>query len=1620
MIRYFNLFLILCFSLTVFGQGADTLIFSTDFENGGLQPPNMDTTNHDTLHGQDWGINSSLFSNGSYSDSAKVHVGDTLYLTSKVFSASGFDFVSLEFDHICKVSFFDKAIVRVSNDSGATWTDLGQQYYSGFDVANGGPFWFYNGFNETSYSNAGDPWLSGCAGCDTVVPLQTWWKSETFNVSPLLADSSECFVQFALGPGIATTGVVHYGWLVDSLKVRAAPCELIPPRAQFSAPFITNGSVIFSLGPYDIRAKIWDEHSSIDTSFLFYTVNGGPVDSVPMGWTATTPADSIYLGTIPKIYNGVDSFKTGDTICYWITAYDSSINLPDICRNAYSIPDDPSITCNTFYANNGVQLPFCDNFDDTLVNFWTDSNIVSGVGWQRNQPTLGGYSAYSAPWSYITYAGGNYSNNDEYYLESPVFDFTTAVTPRMSFYQKRDMPGGGDGDRFTVEFRLNGGTWLQLGNFANPAGIPLDEPNCPSTWYNQSTGWNNSTSGWTYTFYQLPALFTGVSQAEFRFKFKADAGGNSFGISIDDFCLENPPQIDASVIEIIRPTLDFLKVQGDTDSVSIIVRNIGLDTLYTVPAGYHIDTNGSIWSSATQTFNIPTGIAPLARDTFKFSTQFIIPEANYKIVAYPLVVGDADSDNDSLETDGHFGFITDTIDYFTDFESWGNKPKWTTTNAPVASCGNPPDPTPTRWYLGTPNFGATNSTYSGVNSWGINLDSAYNNSATEYLYTQFFDFSNANMAMMSFWHNRNTPVGEDGYRVEYSLNNSGLWFFLTNAGPGPQVASNWFTGASLATGLGDGWSGNSNGWEYSEHPLVNTVFQGQSQVQFRFAFRSDGANVLDGVSIDDFRIINPELYDLEMTEFVLPQRGCVLDIEEPVSFTFRNIGLTTMDTIPVAFQYNFNGGPFGQIYRDTVYDTVGINQYYTHLFKDSIDMSIFGTYCFRGWIEHPLDEDQSNDSLFGYCAENVEGCEVGVTITTGLVAPDGIWYIQDKSTGDTIHQVPFSTIGANAIGWTQSVCLDNIGNYFFNITSTDTSMISYWGINDLFADTIVKWGIDPDTASFHWECPPLLSASSSSIRPVGPSRLNIPQNYELVMSGRNRGSFNLRYVWVGVDIQRIAPSGAVGPILSNIDSVNFVCNSNCAGAPTPRGISTLTPFVHTFDTTWNAEPGVYQICTWTFLPNGNPDHATWDDTTCLTFVVLDTLDMNGMPYCSDFDNTSTQNPWGSFSKTSYDTLSSFKWGVPNQTAIVSNGTNSWMTGLSNDYPVLDSSAIYSPMFDLDSSVCYKLSFDHNYNTEYAFDGGVVEYSIDSGETWVTIGDFEDSLSAENWYNTPYVVGLTGAPNSPGFTGKSNGWRSAYHDIKFPDYGQDTMRVVFRFRFGSDGSWNDEGWAIDNFCLDTGSVCKFVSCFDGILNNQEEKIDCGGPNCIPCPSCNDGILNQNEKDIDCGGVCPPCPSCFDLVQNGAELGLDCGGPDCPACGNCNDGIRNGYYIPGGPDATIPPIGWSWVEEVGVDCGGPCEACWVGVDEIDNTKLVLGKSIPNPAKDFVIFKYNLPSSGMATIKVTSTLGIEVYNEQFNQAAGIHEVKVDVSGWSAGVYQYSIEFGDENINYSMVVVK
>jgi hypothetical protein len=131
-----------------------------------------------------------------------------------------------------------------------------------------------------------------------------------------------------------------------------------------------------------------------------------------------------------------------------------------------------------------------------------------------------------------------------------------------------------------------------------------------------------------------------------------------------------------------------------------------------------------------------------------------------------------------------------------------------------------------------------------------------------------------------------------------------------------------------------------------------------------------------------------------------------------------------------------------------------------------------------------------------------------------------------------------------------------------------------------------------------------------------------------------------------------------------------------------------------------------------------------------------------------------------------------------------------------------------------------------------------------------------------------------------------------------------------------------------------------NCYDGIQNNSETFIDCGGPNCMPCGHCVNGVFEPElgELWVDCGGECPVCPTCANGILDDGETGIDCGGT-CASCESlCGDGLLNGFEdnidcenqgdvtLSGCPFCPSCIDGIFNGQEVGIDCGGPdCAPC-----------------------------------------------------------------------------------------------
>jgi hypothetical protein len=159
----------------------------------------------------------------------------------------------------------------------------------------------------------------------------------------------------------------------------------------------------------------------------------------------------------------------------------------------------------------------------------------------------------------------------------------------------------------------------------------------------------------------------------------------------------------------------------------------------------------------------------------------------------------------------------------------------------------------------------------------------------------------------------------------------------------------------------------------------------------------------------------------------------------------------------------------------------------------------------------------------------------------------------------------------------------------------------------------------------------------------------------------------------------------------------------------------------------------------------------------------------------------------------------------------------------------------SPEVVVGTTAPFKVTFSHRHKFEYdgttAWDGGVIEYSVNNGAAWADVS----ALGAV----PGYAHTLTTTSSNPiggrmAYSGTNPAYPNA--DTVTLDFGTQLagMSVKLRFRIGTDQAVSDEGWFIDDVA------------FEGITNTPfptqvEDRTMCGeaGPGPMPMPDAGGG-------------------------------------------------------------------------------------------------------------------------------------------------------------------------------------
>ncbi len=1082
-------------------------------------------------------------------------------------------------------------------------------------------------------------------------------------------------------------------------------------------------------------------------------------------------------------------------------------------------------------SGSGISVfPSTENFDafikgtpGTLYDDWTNETNDSH-DWYVNSYTTS--SSNTGPDEDHTTGNGMYMYleanshyNDTALLQSPCFDFGAMNSPMVEFY-----------------YHMYGSTMGSLHLDIIQNGIVHKDIMTPIVG-DQGNEW-----------FKMEVDLNSYKGSNIILQFRGIVGTSFYSdLAIDDITVRDREQDDVSVISIDAPFNPC--GASSSDHVIVSVYNAGIDAETNIPVYFSVN-NG-------------TPVADLIQGTLKagdttsfiFSTSYNFSSINtYYISAWTALSADTNFVNDSVVnyeystlaatssfpyTEDFDGFVKNST---TMYDDWTNESDdqmdWTAYSGATPTTLTGPDVDHT----------------SGSGKY-LYLESTSNYNKEADLTSPCFNIVSLPYATLEFWyHMYGSTMGELHVDIFYN----GAWQY------------------DVMTPIqGD----QGNAWFKQQIDL--TPFPGSMQIRFRGI---TGTSTYSDLAIDDIKIFERPKNDVGVLSIDVNSVGCDFSTTESISVTVVNYGGDGQVGIPL--YYSINGGTpvSGNI---VTYMNAGDTLSYT--FTTTADLSTAGNYYLTAWTDLPSDTSNANDSVVDYLVSSFipyaafpfyETFE-SFSKSTPTVMKNG-WYNDpdddeewrvhsgssntytgpsfDHTTGagKYVYVNSDSAYGSTAVNLL-SPCVD--------ISSLSSPSLGFWyhmygySMGSLYVDVLYN-GV--------WKTN-LVTLSGDYGDDWFFQKVDLT-SYPGIIKVRFRGETGSSYYSdMALDDITVLPSLSVGidslyaqsksyalPIEDSTEFNIKIVNSGRTsltklnvtlaidGTPIATEAVSLSPSLssietkdYTFKTKYYLSAGLHDICVWTSSPNLSTDGFADDDTLCIQYTVFDSI--STFPYCNNFDTS--LNEWVPINAYNYKTgNTSWQSGTPNKTHITSaySGNNAWVTGLSSDYLSLDSSGLFTPVFTINTSQCYKLSFYHNFYTDEYSDGGIVEYSYDGGNSWYTLG----SAYEADWMNASYVSALDPNNPTPGWTGNSKGWIYAEHDYKSPS----GTHVIFRFRFGSDVSLQYDGWAIDDFCMEevSGGVCNFSEGIENTLKDRVLLFDA-----IPNPANNESAITfylPSENEI----------------------------------------------------------------------------------------------------------------------------------------------------------------------------
>lgn len=551
---------LLCF-LTVKAQ--------TTLVNEGFEVIPHSFTSSLTATVPDWDTTSVLKFAGQNSIRGKINSSPATSIVTAKFSTLGHNNVYLRFKHICKIAPADKGGLRFRiGGSSGTWTSIPNAdtiYLTPVPTGNLG-FLSTAGFNSTSYTQ----W----AQTDTLaIPTDEWWRGELFDLSSLVANKDTVEIQFRIQRGNTTSGLTHYGWLLDNVEIIGAANEIAPP-VIVQQPVIYQDTIM-GTGPWTIKTLITDA-STITAANLVYSTERLGVPSGPFTVPMTAGTGNLYSADIPSM-----PYLT--KVTYYITATDQFSNSDQTTSKWLFTKRPPALltVASDTINSNSMPNPYYQFYSQAKVQFIVKASELAALGLPAGN--LNSIAFYVNTVSPATSAGSLFKNFSIKIANTSLSATTNtfASAPFTTVYTAPDLVGnhttGWNTFNFTNAFVWDGTSNIIVETcFNNYNGTSSDYS---STAYIRQSVMPYSASTYAYTDSSVPDICSGTGSLTISASNNRPAV--QFGYTQVDVAL------DAGVSAIVEPAGTL--IASPISDVKVRIKSGGTTDLTSATVNWSLD-----------------------------------------------------------------------------------------------------------------------------------------------------------------------------------------------------------------------------------------------------------------------------------------------------------------------------------------------------------------------------------------------------------------------------------------------------------------------------------------------------------------------------------------------------------------------------------------------------------------------------------------------------------------------------------------------------------------------------------------------------------------------------------------------------------------------------------------------------------------------------------------------------------------------------------------------------------------------------------------------------------------------------------------------------------------------